>query len=319
MDDRSKENKVFDFYSLGIEKMQDTSAAHGSNIAELLEKAFEDISWEKESVEDDDSIKIAIIGKANVGKSTLLNALIDKERAIVSPIPGTTRDSIDEKVLFNDKTYTLIDTAGIRRKHKEKKVVEKFAYIRTEEAINRANICLFVIDAQEMLTSQEKKIAQFIEKRKKGCILVFNKWDLMENVRMEHFLKDLHESFPFLKHCPSVLISAKTKRNIEKVFPAVVKVEEALGVKIPTSHLNKFIERTMKNLLPPVIQGKRLKIYYLTQIGEFPPKFILFVNRPNLLDNSYKRYLINQFRKNFNFTGIFFSFDIKGKVRESVS
>ncbi len=315
VDDFSNGNKNFEFYSLGIEKIVSISAVHGTNIAELLEAAFDGIEF-VESKEEEKLSKIAIIGRANVGKSTLLNALIEKDRSIVSHIAGTTRDAIDEKISYNEKDYVLIDTAGIRRKNKEKHVVEKFSYIRTEEAIDRSDICILVFDASESFTSQEKRIAKFLEEKKKGCIIVFNKWDLVKNFRMEHYLKMVKENFSFLSHCPMLFISAKNKRNIDKVFPTVENVENSLNMKISTPHLNKFIEKTMRNLLPPVIKGKRLKIYYLTQISTHPSRFILFVNYSNLLENSYKRYLINQFRKEFSFNGTFFSFEIKGKEKK---
>jgi GTP-binding protein len=243
----------------------------------------------------------------------LLNAFLGVDRCIVSPVPGTTRDSIDSILMRNDTTYTMIDTAGIRRKPKEHAVVEKFAAIRTECAIDRADVCLLVIDCQEGVTAEEKKIARAIEEARKGCALVLNKWDLVKNFRMEHAMKGLEHEVPFLAHCPKVFISAKTGRNVEKVFSLIDTVLSSLEKRISTHKLNKSLMEWMQHYHPPMIGEKRLRIYYMAQIDVRPPRFVLFVNSAHLMDEGYRRYLVNQLRSTFEFEGVPFILTLRGK------
>lgn len=315
VDDSSKDNLLHQFYSLGIKKMVPVSAAQGLQIAELLETAFEGFKPTEDEEEAEKSIKVAIVGRPNVGKSSLVNFILDEERCIVSPIPGTTRDSIDMAVERNDHLYTLIDTAGIRRKGGEHEVVDKFAFIRTERAIERADLCILMLDSQAGMTAQDKKIANMIEEAGKGCILLFNKWDLVKGVRMEHFLKDIEENVPFLKHCPKIFGSAKTGRNIEKIFDHIQEVYQNSQQRITTHQLNKFLVAAMQKNHPPMINGKRLRIYYMAQVGIEPPKFILFVNGPQLMAESYRKYLYNQFREMYHFTGVPILMHMKGKTK----
>lgn len=316
IDNTNEEHLIYQFQSLGIKHMIPVSAAQNWHIAELLETAFE--SFDKKGVEDlsNPAINITIVGRANVGKSSLVNYLLDEERVIVSPIPGTTRDSIDISFKHGDDLYTLVDTAGIRRKGAEHEVVDKFAAIRTERAIERADICLLMLDAQQGITREEKKIANSIEESGKGCILLFNKWDLVKGFRMEHCLQGLEEEVPFLKHCPKIFISAKTGRNVDKIFDVVKEVHSESLKRITTHQLNKFIADSMQRNHPPMLQGKRLRIYYMAQVGVQPPKFILFVNFPNLMVDSYKKYLYNQFRETYGFTGMPLEIHLKGKKRD---
>ena len=234
----------------------------------------------------------------------MINKIINEERMIVSPIPGTTRDSVDIPVTFQGKDYIFIDTAGIRKKNKEHEVVDKFAFIRTKESIERSSLSLLIIDATEGMTFQEKRIANTIEEAGKGCILLINKWDLVKDVRMEHFQKNLIEQVPFLRHCPMLFISAKTGRNLDKIFPLIQEVATQIVSRISTHRLNTFLQKTMQLNHPPMITGKRLRIYYLTQVEVNPPRFILFVNYAELLTKPYKKYLHNQFRKEFGFQGV---------------
>lgn len=304
------------FYSLGISRIIPVSAAQGWQIAELLEAAFEKIPAAKEEIEENsNSIKVAIVGRPNVGKSSLVNFVLDEERCIVSPIAGTTRDSIDITFTHDEKTYTFIDTAGIRRKGSEHEVVDKFAAIRTDRAIERADLCILMLDVQEGMTAQDKKIANRIEEAGKGCIILFNKWDLIKGFRMEHVLKTVEEEVPFLKHCPKVFTSATSGRNVEKIFPLIQEVHQNSLQRITTHQLNKFIISALQRNHPPMIQGKRLRIYYMAQVDITPPKFILFVNFPNLMLESYKKYLQNQFRETFAFTGVPIRMYLKGKVK----
>ncbi len=300
------------FYSLGIETMVGVSAIQGLHMAELLEPLMDALPSDA-GIEEDPSVKVAIIGRPNVGKSTLVNSLVGDERCIVSPIAGTTRDSVDIRFNVEDRPYTIIDTAGIRKKTVEREVVEKFAAIRTERAIERCDICILTLDATQGLTSYEKRIASQIEEAGKGCILFFNKWDLVHGFRMEHCQKAIREGVPFLGYCPMLFGSAITKRNLDKLFPLIDEAAKMGDLRIPTSKLNKFIEAAMQKIHPPMLQGKRLRIYYMTQIGNRPFRFLLFVNRTDLIAQSYERYLYNQFRKEFLCTGHPVVFTFRGK------
>jgi GTP-binding protein len=315
IDDMAQDNRIYNFQSLGITRIVGVSATHKYHIAELLEMAFQDFDKKKEYEKDSGDIKIAIVGRPNVGKSSLVNYLLNEERCIVSPIPGTTRDSIDISFTYNDSLYTLIDTAGIRRKQSEHEVVDKFASIRTENAIERANICILMLDAQSGITREEKKIANMIEASGKGCIILFNKWDLVKGFRMEHCLQSIEEEVPFLSYCPKLFISAKTGRNVEKIFDLVQEVYQNSKLRISTHQLNKFIADSMQNNHPPMVMGKRLRIYYMTQVETQPITFIMFVNYNNLMMESYKKYLYNRFREEYGFTGVPIVFRLKGKVR----
>lgn len=317
IDNLSQTPLMHQFYSLGISRLIPVSAAQGWQIAELLEAAFENVSLQAAENEDNpNAIKVAVVGRPNVGKSSLVNYVLDEERCIVSPIPGTTRDSIDISFSLEEQLYTFIDTAGIRRKRAEHEVVDKFAAIRTERAIERADLCLLMLDVQEGMTAQDKKIANRIEEAGKGCIILFNKWDLVKGFRMEHVLKSIEEEVPFLKHCPKLFISAKGGRNVEKIFPLIHEVYQNSLKRITTHQLNKFIVSALQRNHPPMIMGKRLRIYYMAQVDIQPPKFILFVNYPNLMIESYKKYLYNQFRDVYAFTGVPIQIYLKGKEKK---
>lgn len=313
VDDYSKSSLLHQFYALGITNVIAVSAAQGWQIAELLEAAFKGFKKDENPEPEDEAIKVAIIGRPNVGKSSLINFLLDEERCIVSPVPGTTRDSIDVKVIHEGTEYVFIDTAGIRRKHAEHEVVDKFAAIRTERAIERADICLLMLDAQQGMTTQEKKIANMIEAAGKGCIILFNKWDLVKGYRMEHCLKSVDEEVSFLKHCPKIFTAVVTGRNIDKIFPLIKEVSEDSKKRITTHQLNKFVGQALQKNHPPMIMGKRLRIYYMAQVAIQPPKFILFVNYANLMTETYKKYLYNQFRETYGFLGVPITLHLKGK------
>ena len=305
-----------EFYALGSKTSVEVSAVHGSGIEELFEQLLAKITpIDKEPKAE--GMKIAIIGRPNVGKSTLLNAILDEERSIVSDLAGTTRDSIDVDIEINGEMVTLIDTAGIRRKHKEVDAVEKFAAIRTEKAIERADICLFLIDAVEGLTTQEKRILTEIEKAQKGCIILANKWDLVKGVRMEHCQKALVEDAPFLSFCPVIFGSAKEKRNIHKIFEVAKEVYAQRKMRVATPDLNAFLEKAMQQNHPPMIQGKRLRVYYMTQVEVAPPRFVLFVNYKDRMTDSYQRYLENEFRRHFPFQGVPLAFHLKKRKSEA--
>lgn len=316
IDNMSKIPLMHQFHCLGISRIIPVSASQGWQIAELLEGAFEKLPIIKpDETEAPNSIKVAIVGRPNVGKSSLVNYLLDEKRCVVSPIPGTTRDSVDVSFTYGEQLYTLIDTAGIRRKHSEHEVVDKFAAIRTDRAIERADLCILMIDAQEGMTGQEKRIANRIEEAGKGCIILLNKWDLVKGFRMEHCLKGIEEEVPFLKHCPKIFCSALLGRNIDKIFPQVIEVYENSKKRITTHQLNKFVGLAIQRNHPPMLMGKRLRVYYMAQVGIEPPKFILFVNHPSLMSDTYKKYLYNQFREAYQFTGVPILFFLKGKEK----
>jgi GTPase len=314
MDTLSQEYMVHQFYPLAITNIVGVSAVQGLNIAELLEKAFQDISSD-ELPEKDDSIKIAIVGVPNTGKSTLVNTLLDEERCIASPIPGTTRDSIDILFELNGQKYTLIDTAGIRRKRAEHEVVDKFAAMRTKNAIERADVCVFMLDSQKGMSTQEKQIASDIEEAGKGCLLFFNKWDLVKGHRMEHCLTSIRKDAHFLNYCPVVFGSAKTERNLPDVFSTVNEIYAESKKRINTHDLNKFVELSIQKTHPPMIKGKRLRIYYMVQVDSQPPKFVFFINRADLMTKTYQRYLYNQMRERYGFKGAPIVFKIKDKKK----
>ena len=320
IDQASEEVRIHNFHSLAVRDLIACSAVQGFQIAELLEKAMAFLPVAERAAEAAlGGIRVAIVGRPNVGKSTLLNHLLHEERSIVSPIAGTTRDAIDVVVQHEGQEYLLIDTAGIRRKKAEKEVVDKFAAIRTEEAVEKADVCLLVLDSFEGFTTQEKRIAAEIEEKGKSCILVFNKWDFMKNFRMEHALKGIREEIPFLSHCPTLFISATKERNLDKIFPMIKATYAERLKRITTGGLNKFIEGCLQKYHPPLIIGKRLRIYYMTQVEINPPKFVLFVNNPTLMTESYKKYLINNFREVYGFGGCPLTLELRGKEPPAAS
>ncbi len=319
IDQMSEETKIHDFHSLAVRDLIACSAIQGFQVAELLEKAISLTPVAEEVPAIEGAIRVAIVGRPNVGKSTLLNQLLQEERSIVSPIAGTTRDAIDVAIHHEGQDYLLIDTAGIRRKKAEKEVVDKFAAIRTEEAIEKAEVCLLVLDSFDGFTTQEKRIASDIEEQGKSCILVFNKWDLIKNFRMEHALKGIREEMPFLRHCPALFISAKKQRNLNQIFPVVKEVYAERQKRITTGQLNKFIEGCLQKYHPPLMIGKRLRIYYMTQVEINPPKFVLFVNNPTLMTETYKKYIINHFREVYGFKGCPLTLELRGKEPPAAS
>ncbi|MFI5334047.1 MAG: ribosome biogenesis GTPase Der [Chlamydiales bacterium] len=312
IDNLQEVHALHQFHSLGIPRMIAISAIQRFQIAELLELAFEDVEFPAGDGEAS-GIKVAIVGRPNVVKSTLMNALLKEERCVVSPIPGTTRDSVDTRIAIDDTVFTLIDTAGIRRKTAEHEAIEKFSAIRTERAIERADVAVLMLESMEGITTQEKRIVTELEGGGKGCLLLFNKWDLVQGCRMEHCLKSLQIETSFVSHCPTLFASAKTGRNIDKIFTNVKQIYQDRKRRIPTGELNRFIEKATQAYHPPMLQGRRLRIYYLAQVGIEPPHFVLFVNKPELMLETYKQYLINQFREAYGFQGVPIVFTLRGK------
>lgn len=312
IDSSHQEEHLYDFYKLGFEAMFPVSVIHGLGIAELLEAAIAVPA--KKNDGHHTGIPVAIVGRANVGKSTLLNYVLQEERSVVSDIPGTTRDAIDVDVTVHGERYTLIDTAGIRRKWAEKEVVDKFAAMRTEKAMRRSEVCILVIDALEGLTTQEKRIAESIEEEGKGCILFVNKWDQIKGFRMEHCLQEIRNQSPFLNHCPVIFGSALEGRNVMSLFETIKEVHTAFETRVTTGKLNQFVEEAMQRAHPAMIGGKRMKIYYMTQVSVKPPHFVIVLNDPKLMQESYLKFLTNQFRKLYPFPGVPLSFKLKKRA-----
>ncbi len=305
IDSPSHVDMASEFYALSLGDLYPLSALHGcGGVGDLLDKIVEDFEYEK--VVEDERIKLAIVGKPNAGKSSIVNALLNEDRVIVSDISGTTRDSIDSKVVCDGQEFILVDTAGIRKKAKVDWGVEKFAVDRAIRAIRDADIAVLVIDATEGLTDQDKKIANLIEEAGKGMILAVNKWDIVEDKNsnsVSKFEKEIENDAPFLNFVPKIFISAKTKQRLDSIFKEANIVYEQCNKKISTSLLNKVVSEAYSLNPPTSIKGKMLRVYYTTQIKCAPPSFVIFINNENLFKDNYKRYLENKFRDAFGFFG----------------
>lgn len=300
-----KQDAVYDFYNLGLGEPIPISAAHGMNTGDLLDAIIEKFPPEQEEDLPPETIKIAVIGRPNVGKSSLVNKILREERLIVSDIAGTTRDAIDSLLEQDGKHYVIIDTAGMRRKARVNEPTERYSVLRALRAIDRCDIVLMLIDAVDGVTEQDKKIAGYAHEAGKGMILVVNKWDLVvkDDKTMNQFDRTIREEMGFLQYAPILYISALSGQRVNKVLEIVDFVAEQQNLRVSTARLNEVIEEALAITPPPTDKGTRLKIYYVTQIGVKPPKFVLFVNEPELMHFSYKRYLENQLRKDFGFEG----------------
>lgn len=308
----------YDFYELGIGEPIPISATNMLNLGDVLDQVVE--AFPEGESQDEDSVKVAIIGKPNVGKSSLVNALLNENRVIVSDIAGTTRDSIDSPFEYEGEKYILIDTAGIRRKSKVYEDIEKFSVIRAVASIERCDVCLLMIDGAEGLTEQDKKIAGVAHEAGKGIIVAVNKWDLVEKETntMRDFTKKLQAELLFMSYAPIIFISALKKQRLGEVMEKVKYVQEKRSFRVPTGQLNSLISDAMMMTPPPADKGKRLKIYYASQIGEKPPLFSFSVNKRELMHFSYARYIENRIRAAFGFEGtsIKFVFREKGEKVE---
>ena len=301
--DEYSEDKIFEFYSLGLGEPFPVSSEHSTGIGDVLDEA---VSWfEKYENEEDDSIKIAVVGKPNAGKSSLVNKLLGFERSIVTDIAGTTRDAIDTKFTYDGKKYTIIDTAGIRKKSKVEDDVEYYSVMRAFDAVRRADVCLLVVDSTEGLTEQDTKIIGYVHEQGKPSVIVMNKWDLIEKDThtINKFEDKLKEDLKFMDYFKSIYVSAKTGQRTEKIMAAVDEVYANAHFRVPTGTLNDLISDTIRANEPPSYNGRRLKVYYSSQVSVAPPTFVLFVNSTDLLHFSYERFLENTLRKCFNFEG----------------
>lgn len=302
IDGPEKEDLIYDFYQLGIDNIFPVSGEHGYGINDFMSELVKELSIEPDD-EDDPAIKIALVGKPNAGKSSLTNKIIGEDRMLVSDVPGTTRDSIDSRVKYNGDEYLLIDTAGIRKKSKVNQKVEKFSIIKALKSLERCDIALIMIDATEGVTEQDVKIAGYAEERGCGAIFVVNKWDLVDkdSKAQKRFEDDLRYYASFLPYAPMITISAKTGKRVNKVFDLVKKVYTEYSKRISTSEVNSIIETAVERNTPPFHKGRRLKFYYSTQVAACPPTFVSFVNHPDAVHFSYKRFLLNQIR---DYTGL---------------
>ncbi len=295
----------YEFYSLGIGDLVETSAVHGHGTGDLLDFCTEHFPEESGEDEEEDRIAVAIVGKPNVGKSSLLNRLIGEERVIVSDIAGTTRDAIDSSFENVHGKYLFIDTAGMRRKSKVDDVIEKYSNMRSIQAIERADVCLILIDATEGVTEQDTKIAGLAHEAGKACIIVVNKWDLVEKETntMDKMTEEVRRDLSFMPYAPVLFLSALTGQRVDKIFELINHVNESSCLRIPTGMLNTVLADATSRVQPPTDKGRRLKIYYMTQISVKPPHYVIFCNDAKLFHFSYRRYLENQLRTTFGLEG----------------
>lgn len=301
VDNKESMNHIYDFYELGFDTYIPISSIHNTGYIELMDEITKDFI-EKEEIEDT-RLKFSIIGRPNVGKSSLMNALLNEERVVVSDVAGTTRDSIDSVLKYHNEEYILIDTAGMRKKGRVFEAIEKYSLFRSLKAIDRSDICLVVINAEEGIKEHDKHIAGYAIERGKGLIFVVNKWDTVKDKTIPEFEKEMRAEFQFATYAPIVYLSALTKKRIHTLMPEIIKVGENIKREISTSLLNNVILDAYQLNLPPSYKGKRLKIYFTSQTGTKPPKFTLRVNNKGLVHFSYERYLENKLRENFELEG----------------
>jgi GTP-binding protein len=296
---------VYEFYSLGLGDPMGVSAGQMLGIGDLLDEVVKLFPEDSDENDEDDTIKVAIIGKPNVGKSSLINRILGEERVIVSNVAGTTRDAIDSPYTYEGQKYVFIDTAGMRRQSKIKENIEKYSVIRAVSAVERADVVIVMINAEEGITDQDTKIAGIAHEAGKGVILAVNKWDAVEkdNHTMNKFIKDIDTELKYMPYAPKIFISALTGQRVSNIFNLIKKVHENNCLRISTGLLNDVLIEAMAMNQPPAEKGRQLKIYYMTQVSVKPPTFVLFVNDVEILHFSYKRYLENQLRDAFGFSG----------------
>lgn len=298
-------NEFYEFYNLGLGDPIAVSSVHGTGTGDLLDAVFEHIDFSEFEEDADDVFKVALIGKPNVGKSSLTNYLLGENRMIVSDIPGTTRDAVDVRLENEFGKFCFIDTAGIRKKKKVDETIERYSVLRSFAAVDRADVCVIMLDANEGVTAQDTKIAGFANDKGKALIIAVNKWDIAqkETGTMEKLKKDIYRDLAFMDFAPVVFISAKTGQRVDRLLPMIVDAAIQNRRRVTTGMLNDFLSDATARVQPPSDKGKRLKIYYMTQASVCPPTFIFFVNRSDLFHFSYKRYLENRLREVFGFEG----------------
>lgn len=305
MDRFVDEDNIYEFYNLGLGDPVSISSSEALGIGDLLDEIISKFNDTMNTEEEDDSIKIAVIGKPNAGKSSIINRIIGEERVIVSDIPGTTRDAIDTKFESNSKKYTLIDTAGIRKKSKVLESIEKYSVLRAFTAVERADICILVIDADKGVTEQDIRIAGYSHDNNKGMIIVVNKWDLIEkdNKTFKEFTDDIRQKLAYASYASIMTVSALTGQRVNKILDAVDEVYGFRNLRISTGVLNDILTEAVLMNQPATVKGKRLKIFYGTQVAVNPPKFLIFVNDKEIVHFSYERYIENKIREAFEYRG----------------
>ena len=307
--------EFYEFYNLGLGDPVAVSSVHGMGTGDLLDAVFEYMPAAEEEEEETDTIKVAVIGKPNAGKSSLINCIAGEERSIVSNIAGTTRDAIDTHIHNEHGDFIFIDTAGLRRKSKVDDAIEKYSVLRAQMAVERADVCVIMIDATEGFTEQDSKVAGIAHEKGKACIIAVNKWDAVEkdDKTMDKMRKQLMEDFSFMPYAPFIFISAKTGQRVTRLFELIKFVSEQNSMRIKTGMLNDVLAQATMRVQPPTDKGKRLRIYYVTQPSTNPPTFVFFVNRAELFHFSYQRYLENQFRDTFGLEGTPVCFIVREK------
>ena len=298
-------DEIYEFYNLGLGEPHRVSAVNAIGIGDVLDAIYDELPPKDENEDDDEVIKVAIIGKPNVGKSSLVNKILGENRVIVSNIAGTTRDAIDSEFENEFGKYVFIDTAGIRRKSKVSENLEKYSVMRSLLAVERADVCLLMIDANEGVTEQDTKIAGEAHEAGKGIIIVVNKWDEYEkeNGTLEQYKKDVYNKLSYLSYAPILFISAKTGQRVNKLFEMINSVASQNSLRVSTSVLNQVLNEAIAIVQPPTDKGRRLRVFYMTQASTKPPTFVVFVNDKDLFHFSYERYLVNQIRKEFGLVG----------------
>lgn len=305
IDSPSKEDRLYDFYQLGVDDLLPVSAVTGYEFDQFMGRVVSLLPEVKEIEGAIDYPKVAVVGRPNVGKSTLVNTLIGKKRMIVSPIAGTTRDSIDSVCTYYGRPYLLIDTAGIRRKGRVTYSIERYSMVRAIRSIGRCDVAMIVIDSLEGIVEQDKKIAGLVHEYGKGAIFLFNKWDLVDEPELTYkrYMNEFKKEMWFFNHAPVITVSAIEKKRVTKVFPLIDKIIDERRKRIKTSELNNFFERVKDEIIMPSFKGKRIKIYYMTQIGIEPPEFVLFTNQPEGLKDEHIRFIEKRLRDEFSFAG----------------
>ncbi|MBE6150704.1 MAG: ribosome biogenesis GTPase Der [Firmicutes bacterium] len=313
VDSKAYQKHLYDFYELGFDTYIPVSGEQGTGFYELMEELVKDFSIKGEK--EDKRLKFSVVGRPNVGKSSLINALLNEDRVIVSDVAGTTRDAVDTELKYNGEEYIVIDTAGMRKKGKVYEAIEKYSLLRSMKAIDRSDVCLLVINAEEGIIEHDKHIAGYVLEKGKGLIIVVNKWDTVVDANIKEYLKEVRAEFQFLSYVPVVFCSALTKKRVHTIMPEIIKVGENINREVKTSVLNDVINDAYQLNIPPSYKGKRLKIYFCNQSGTKPPKFTFHVNNKGLVHFSYERYLENKIRENFDFEGtpIILQFKNKGE------
>ena len=313
VDSKQSEENMYDFYELGFDTYIPVSGEHGIGFFELMDEVVS--TFEDKDYEEDNRLKFSLIGRPNVGKSSIINALLNEERVIVSDVAGTTRDAVDTVLRYNGEEFIMIDTAGMRKRGRIYENIEKYSYMRSMKAIDRSDICLLVISAEEGIIEHDKHIASYALEKGKGLIIVVNKWDTVKEADIKKYTQKIRNEFQFLTYAPVVYVSALTKKRMHTIMPEILKVSENINRQIPTNILNNVITDAYTLNIPPSYKGRRLKIYFSNQSGTKPPKFTFHVNDKHLVHFSYERYLENKLRENFDLEGtpIILQFKNKGE------